>query len=171
VLKVITLFSCVWPFLAMASVRRRERSCAPIVAGLVALSVILCGVWVELSNGIGLPARGTIRTGSFLAVWPIGWIAILSLALRHRPVADRVVLALAALWCASAATAWHFDAFLTPSTGYVLFARVAAAVTLAIAIAAAVRLFLVTHAPKNLEARADYALDESPDDRMKSRNA
>jgi hypothetical protein len=157
VLLLVTLFCFVWPFLAMAAVSRRGRSSAPIAAALVALAVILCGIWLDLSNLVGAmaitgvgretmvtAARDTFETGAALAMWPIGWILILSLVLRHRPIVDRVVIALSVLLCASAVTAWSFVTFLEPSAGYVLFARVAAAATLAIAIWAAVRLFVVT---------------------------
>lgn len=161
-LLLVTLFCFVWPFLAMAAVSRRGRSSAPIAAALVALAVILCGLWLELSSLVGampitgvgretmtMAARDTFETGAGLAIWPIGWIVILSLVLRHRPIVDRVVIVLAILLCASVVTAWSCVAFLEPSVGYVLFARGAAAVTLVIAIASAVRLFVVT---RRLEA-------------------
>ncbi|HEV7238921.1 MAG TPA: hypothetical protein VGQ36_06735 [Thermoanaerobaculia bacterium] len=150
-LKVIALFCMVWPFLAMASVPRRGRSSAPIAAMLVVLAVILCGVWLELSNVAGAAALDTFKTGLAVAVWPTGWIAILTLVLRHRPVIDRMVIILGALLCVSV-----FAAVVSPPVASVFFARGAAAMTLAIAIAAAVRLFLVTRASKT--SKADPAL-------------
>ena len=151
----------------MAAVSRRGRSSAPIAAALVAVAVILCGIWLELSNLVGamaitgvgretmaMAARDTFETGAALAIWPIAWIVILSLLLRHRPIVDRVVLALGVLLCASVVTARTCVAFLEPSIGYVLFARAAAAATLSIALWAAVRLFVVTRVPTNLPAVA-----------------
>ena len=141
-LKIIALFCIVWPFLAMASVPRRGRSSAPIAAGLVVLAVILCGIWLELSNAGGASMSDAVTTGSALAVWPLGWILILSLVLRHRPAVDLVVMVLGALLCLSVVIAWIFATLFTPHVVSVLFARVGAAVTLMIAIAAAVWLFL-----------------------------
>lgn len=152
---LVVLFCLFWPFLAMSSVPRRGRSSAPIAAALVALAVISCGLWINLAmivdSELGRPtarlvARNALEMG-WIAVWPVVWIAILSLILRHRPIPDSFVVILAALLGVVAIAALNFAAFLAPRIAYLVFARVAAAFALAIALAAAVWLFLMTRRP------------------------
>jgi hypothetical protein len=149
---LVVLFCAFWPFLAMFSVPRRGRSSAPIAAALVALAVIGCGMWINLATIVDsewsrpaalLVARNTLEMG-WIAVWPVAWIAILSLIRRHRPIPDRFVAILAALLGVAAIAALNFAAFLAPRIAYLVFARAAAAFALAIALAAAVWLFVVT---------------------------
>lgn len=158
-MKLVLWFCLFWPFLAMSSIPRRGRSSAPIAAALVALAVIACLVWIELAGIVeGARLAGLNRETSiaiarqtfsvaWLAVWPIGWIAVLSLIRRHWPIPDGFVVALTALLCVAAIAALNFVAFLSPRMMYMIFARAAAAFALAIALAAAVWLFVVTRRP------------------------
>ena len=129
--KLVAVFCLVWPFLAMASVPRRGRSSAPLSAVLVALAVVVCGAWLDFARG------EDIRWG--IALWPVAWIVVLSLALRHRPAVDRYVVVLGTILAIEVLIAVLFVDALMP-----VFARAAAAMTIALAMAAAIRLFVAT---------------------------
>lgn len=161
---VAMLFCFLWPFLTMASVAKRTRSSAPLHAALVALAVIVCAIWVELSNlVVGMAKSGGNRESLIfwarevfdiapLALWPLGWIAILSLLRRHRPAIDRTLIALAGLLCAIVIAALNFTTLVAPGVAFFVLARTGAAIALVIALAATARFFLLTRASKNPEA-------------------
>lgn len=155
---IVMLFCLAWPFLALASISKRGRSSAPFVAVLVALAMIGSAVWFDLSNlvvGMSLSnsdrqsviqwAPDVFETG-WIAVWPIGWIALFALLRRHRPVVDRTLAVLAGLWCAIAIAALGYPYIVAPSVACIIGARVIAGIALAIAVVAAGRLGLVGYA-------------------------
>jgi len=123
---LVVAFSVVWPFLAMASIPRRGQSSAPLAAMLVPVAVGSCGVW------LGLDVSWMV-----VVLWPIAWIAILSLGLRHRTALDGYVLALSVILGIDlfAALGWlHVD----------VLAPLAAAASIVLAMLAALRLFFMT---------------------------
>ena len=150
---VVALFCIVWPFLAMASVPRRGRSSAPLDAIFVALAVVACGLWLDLGDVVrGLPLSGgrlesagyELRAASAVALWPIAWIALLALVLRHRPKVDSFVITLAVILAIHIVAAFLFVQVLAPSKSLIVFARAAAAMTIVTAMTAALRLFFAT---------------------------
>jgi hypothetical protein len=154
---IVTLFCLAWPFLALGAISNRGRSSAPFVATLVALAGIASGVWLDLSNlvvgmAITNSGRQPVITGAryvfemaWIALWPIGWIALFALLRRHRPIVDRTLAVLAGLWCVIALAAPGYPYIVAPSVAFLIGARVVAVIALAIAIAAGVRLLFISY--------------------------
>jgi hypothetical protein len=107
--KVVVLFCMAWPFLALAFIRRGERSSAPLVAMLIPIAVGLCGTWLGLVDVLGaLPVTGGGRAARAAGVAEAllliligagcaGCVGVVALMRRHRPVLDRGAAVLAAL--------------------------------------------------------------------------
>lgn len=154
--KVVALFCIVWPFLAMASAPRRGHSSAPFSAAIVALAVVACGLWLDLADLVGgLAVSGAgldsakdglrwIFGATKIAIWPIAWIALFTLVLRHRPHVDSFVITLAIMLAIHVLAAFLFVQVFAPNKSLMVFARTAAAVTIPTAMIAALRLFFAT---------------------------
>ena len=143
--KVVAIFCMVWPFLAMASLPRRGQSPAPLLAAIVALAVVGCGLWVDLANAAGaaVSTRDAFAV-TRIALWPLAWIAVYALILRHRPRLDPFVITLAVCLALHVLAAVLFVQVLAPSKPLIVFARAAAAVMIVTAMTAALRLFFAT---------------------------
>ncbi|HEX6101158.1 MAG TPA: hypothetical protein VF432_32885 [Thermoanaerobaculia bacterium] len=115
--KVVVLFCMAWPFLALAFIRRGERSSAPLVAMLIPIAVGLSGAWLSLVDVLGaLPVTGGGRAARAAGVAEAllliligagcaGCVGVVALMRRHRPVLDRGAALLAALLVAGIGTA------------------------------------------------------------------
>ncbi len=115
---------------------------------IVAIAVVACGVWIDLANVVLLLDAGVgprpVLAPTSIVTWPIAWIALLTLVLRHRPQIDSFVIALTTILAIQIVAAFLFVQVLAPSKSLIVFARTAAAMTIVTAMIAALRLFLST---------------------------
>jgi hypothetical protein len=154
--QAIVLFCILWPFVTLLFLRSRTTSSAPLSAMLLPMAVAVMGIWIGFYNVVtGMSVSGNngrlasaAGIAEALMILSIGacsamLVAFFALIRRHRPVADRVTMALAAAVIIEVIAALMFGARIKPLDTQMTLALVWAATALVFALAIAVWLILV----------------------------